>query len=123
MGKLIVLFFAYFQVDTGGLGESDFLTVVGLLIPLFGAYLAIILQDDTKNRRILQPKDVRVTSDFALKAYLVVGVYPIIFCVLLHLRAIGTIPSMVALTLALGVAESGWGAYVGKVVLGLFRGE
>lgn len=122
-GKLIVLFFAFFQVDTGGLSPTHFLTVVGILIPMFGAYLAIILQNDTKNRRILKPEDIRVTSDFARKAYLVVGVYPLILCLLLHLRAIGTIPSMVALTLALGVAESGWGAYVGKVVLGLFRGE
>lgn len=123
-GKLIVLFYAFFLVDTGSaLTSKDFLTVVGILIPMFGAYLAIILQDDTKNRRILKPEDIRVTTDFARKAYLVVGVYPLILCLLLYLRAVGTIPSMVALTLALGFAESGWGAYVGKVIFGLFRGE
>jgi hypothetical protein len=124
LGKIVVLFYAFFLVDTGsGLTSKDFLTVVGILIPMFGAYLAIILQDDTKNRRILKPEDIRVTSDFARKAYLVVGVYPFILCLLLYLRATGTITSMVALTLALGFAESGWGAYVGKVIFGLFRGE
>lgn len=124
LGKLLVLFFAFFQVDTGSaLTSKDFLTVLGVLIPMFGAYLAIMLQDDTKNRRILKPEDIRVTTAFARKAYLVVGFYPLILCLMLYLRGIGTIPSMTALTVALGLAESGWGVYVGKVIFGMFRGE
>lgn len=123
-GKLIVLSFAFFLYETGsGYTSQDLLTIFGVLIPMFGAYLAIILQHDTKSRRILKPEDIRVTKEFARKAYLVVGAYPFTLCLVLYLRGTGIIPSMAALTVALGLAESGWGGYVGKVIFGLFRKE
>ena len=124
IGKILVLFYAFFLLDTGsGFTSDDMLTTVGVLIPMFGVFLAIMLQDTTKHRRILKPGDIRLTSDFARKAYFVVVVYPLLLVFLLFLRAVGKIPTPAAFTIILGLAESGWGAYVGKVVFGLFKEE
>lgn len=123
IGKIIVLFFAWFQHDTGGgLSREDLLAVIGILIPILGTYLNLAFQDATKNRHILKPDDVRVNKEFARRTYLVILSYPLILCLLLHLRAKGiVITSMAALTIALGLAESIWGIFVGKVVMGLFK--
>lgn len=125
LGKTVVLFFAWFQHDTGGgLSEEDLLVVIGILIPIFGTYLNLAFQDTAKHRHILKPDDVRVNKEFANRTYLVVMAYPLILCGILYLRAKGImITSMAALTIALGLAESGWGVYVGKVVMGLFKDQ
>lgn len=120
-GKIIVLAFAFFQYDTGGgITSEGMLTVLGILIPMFGAYLTLAFQDVTRNRNVLKPEDIRVNKAFARRTYLVVIMYPFILCGLLYLRALGIIASMAGLTAALGLAESGWGVYVGKVIMGLF---
>lgn len=122
-GKLIVLLFTAFLWLTGsGFTSETFLTVVGILVPVFATYLTLMVQDATKNRSLLKPGDKRVNKGFARMACTLVILYPVVLIIILNLRGPGTI-SFAQLIGLLALVETGLGAYLGKIVFGLFRGE
>lgn len=122
-GKILVILFTFILWQTGsGFTAENFTTVVGILIPVFATYLTLMVQDATKNRSLLQPGDKRVNKGFARLAYTLVILYPVVLIIILNLRGPGTI-TFAQLTALLTLVETGLGAYLGKVVFGLFRGE
>lgn len=123
VGKVVVLLFTTFLWLTGsGFTSENFFTVAGILVPVFATYLTLMVQDATKNRSLLKPGDKRVNKGFARMAYSLVILYPIVLIFILNLRGPGTITFM-QLTGLLALVETGLGAYLGKVIFGLFRGE
>ena len=123
IGKILVILFTFILWQTGsGFTAENFTTVVGILIPVFATYLTLMVQDATKNRSLLQPGDKRVNKGFARMAYTLVILYPVVLIIILNLRGPGTI-TFAQLTALLALVETGLGAYLGKVVFGLFRGE
>lgn len=122
-GKVLVILFTGFLWLTGsGLTFENFTTVAGILIPVFATYLMIMVQDVTKNRSILQPGDKRVNKGFARLAYTLVIFYPVVLILILNLLGSGSI-TFTQLTALMALLETLLGAYLGKVVFGLFRGE
>ncbi|MTB52771.1 hypothetical protein [Lewinella sp. W8] len=120
LGKGLVIGFAALLWSTNSFTNEQFITVVGMLVPLFAAHLTLMVQDATKHRGILKPGDKRVNTSFARMAYVLVIGYALVLLFLLNLRGPGTI-TFLQFTTFLALAESGLGAYLGKVVYGLFK--
>lgn len=121
-GKIIVVFFAAFLWLTGSMTAEHFLTVIGIIVPVFATYLALMVQDATNRRSVLQPGDKRVNKGFARMARILVILYPLVLILLLNLAGPGTI-TIAQLIGLLALLETGLGAYLGKLLFGLFRGE
>jgi hypothetical protein len=120
IAKLLVIGFAAFLWNTGSFSVEQFVGVTGILVPIFAAYLTLMIQDWTQARNELGPGEQLVSRGYARMAYILVLAYPVLLLFLLNLRGPGVI-SFTQLTGLLALAESGMGAYVGKVIFGLFR--
>ncbi len=120
IGKVIVISFVAFLWATGTFSDNQFVSTVGLLTPVFTAYLAVMFQERTAARYAVQPGEKRVAKSFARTAYGIVAAYPVVLLLILNLRGPGDI-TFTQMNALLAIAESGLGAYVGKVVFGIFR--
>ena len=120
IAKLLVIGFAAFLWDTGSFSVEQFVAVAGILVPIFAAYLTLMIQDWTQARSELGPGERLVSRGYARMTYALVLAYGVLLLFLLNLRGPGIV-SFTQLTALLALAESGMGAYVGKVVFGLFR--
>lgn len=122
VAKLLVIGFAYLLWSSGGFSSGEFVSVGGMLLPLFTVYLTLMLQHTSDTRTILQPGDRRVSKGYARSAYVLAVVYAVVLLLLLDSRGRGSI-SFPVLAGILAVAEAGMGTYVGKYVFALFRGS
>ncbi len=121
-GKAIVIAFVTFLWSTGsGFGSKEYTATLGMLIPVFAVYIALMVEDATKTRNILQPGDQRVSKRFANISYVFVVLYPLLLLFILNLRGPGSI-TFEQMNTFVGLTEAGLGTYVGKVIFGLFRG-
>lgn len=121
IGKAIVIAFVTFLWSTNsGFGSKEYTATLGMLIPIFAVYIALMVEDATKSRTILKPGDRRVNKRFARTSYLFVILYPVILLLIINLRGPGNI-TFEQMNTFIGVTEAGLGTYVGKVIFGLFR--
>ncbi|WP_020569759.1 hypothetical protein [Neolewinella persica] len=121
IGKGTVITFAAILWSTGSFSNDQFIASLGILVPLFSAHLTLMIQDATHHRSILLPGDARVNKSFARLTYLLCMLYTLALLLLLNIRGPGNI-TFTQFTASLALVESGLGAYLGKVVYGLFRG-
>lgn len=121
VGKLSVILFAFVLWQEGSFYNAEFLSVVGIVVPVFASYLTLMVQDATNRRSILEPGDVRVSRGFARIAYVLMVAYPVALLFTLNLFGSNELKSFAALTASLALVETGLGAYLGKVVFGLFQ--
>ena len=130
VGKLLMIAFVFFQMDTGGLTQEQGLSIITLLLPALTAYLGAMLADIIRRRNDLFPTgNDRKTVSSTLKrtTFIVLPLYFLFLFLMINRYAIGYMAQndgeadFKSLTTWLGIIESGFGIYVGQIVYGLFR--
>lgn len=130
VGKLLMMAFVFFQMDTGGFTQEQGLSVIALLLPALTAYLGAMLADIIRRRNDLFPTGndrKTISSTMKRMTFIVLPLYFLLLFVMINRYAIGYMAQndgeadFKTLTTWLAVIESGFGVYVGQIVYGLFR--
>lgn len=130
IGKLFMMAFIVFQMDTGGFTQEQGLSVISLLLPALTAYLSAMIADIIKRRNDLFPTgNDRKTISITMKrmTFIVLPLYFLFLFIIINRYAIGYMAQndgeadFKTLTTWLAIIESGFGVYVGQIVYGLFR--
>lgn len=122
VAKLVVIGFAGFLWSTRTFSNGQFFSTVGILLPIFMAYLVPMSQHASDHRAVLKAGDKRVNRDFARRSYLFVVAYAAILLIVLNLRGPGTI-TFEQMTMGITLAESGLGLLLSKTILDLYRNQ
>lgn len=120
IAKLVVVVFTFTLWESGSFTNEQFMATVGLLVPVFVTYLALIFKDKVDRRHAITHPDKHVTKGFERTTYLLVFVYAIALLFVINLRGPGVI-SFNQMNGLLALVESGLGVYVGQVVFALFK--
>lgn len=130
IGKLLLMAFIVFQIDTGGFTQEQGLSVITLLLPVLTAYLGAMVADIVKRKNDLFPTDndnKPISKMMQRATFVLLPLYFLFIYLLISRYAIGYMQQndgeadFKSLTTWLGVIESGFGVYVGQIVYGLFR--
>ena len=130
VGKLLMVGFIFFQMDTGGFTQEQGLSVIALLLPALTAYLGAMLADIIRRRNDLFPTGndrKTISSTMQRTTFIVLPFYFLFLFVMINRYAIGYMQQndgeadFKTLTTWLAIIESGFGIYVGQIVYGLFR--
>jgi hypothetical protein len=130
VGKLLIMAFIVFQMDTGGFTQEQGLSVIALLLPALTAYLGAIIADIIRRKNDLFPTgNDRKTISSTMKrlTFIVLPLYFLFLFLMINRYAIGYMAQndgeadFKALMTWLAIIESGFGVYVGQIVYGLFR--
>lgn len=130
IGKLFMIAFIFFQMDTGGLTQEQGLSVISLLLPALSAYVGAMLADIIRRRNDLFPTGndrKTVSKTMQRTTFVLLPLYFLLLFLLINRYAIGYMAQsdgeadFKTLTTWLAVIESGFGVYVGQIVYGLFR--
>lgn len=102
----------------------EFLTLTGLIVPLFASYLAAIFKDITQRRHVDSPLDKRLVSrSFQWSALLLLFLYLVVLLVVIDLYGRGDLTEFTQLTTLIAAVEGGLGVYLGQIVFTLFKKE
>ncbi|MCB0637700.1 MAG: hypothetical protein KDC54_13815 [Lewinella sp.] len=118
--KLVVIGFTFTLWESGSFTNEQFTATVGLLVPIFAAYLTLMFKDRVDRRHALPHPDKYVTRGFQRTALGLVATYGIVLLVIINLRGPGVI-TFNQMNSLLALAESGLGVYVGQVIFALFK--
>ncbi|NUQ22760.1 MAG: hypothetical protein HUU34_02330 [Saprospiraceae bacterium] len=118
--KVVVLGWLYYHWSTGGFTADQFQGTATILVPVFAALLAVILEDYMHQHKNGQQRPRYASGPLIAVVYWLFPLYALALAVLIALKAKGSI-SFSAMNTWLAVVESGLGGYVGKVVHGLFK--
>lgn len=133
LGKLLVIWFAFFLYSTGtGFTYQGFLLVLGIIIPTLAAYLGMIYEDLLNNRHEQNYKDFRISKSVRSSARFFFGLYFLMLFSALYLHGVGVIPdsgiinddgkpNYENLTALLTLIESFVGGYIAVLVTKLFK--
>jgi len=121
--KLIVLVYLFYQYQTGGYSMTELQSTAALLAPALAAYLSVILADyirQSSGKRA--PTTEYVAGPLVTISWFLFPVYAIALLLLIRAKPAGVI-SFGAMSLWLGLVESGLGGYIGQIVHALFKKE
>lgn len=118
--KIIVLGWLYYHWSTGGFSADQFQGTATMLVPVFAALMAVILEDYLHQHKHGQQRPRYVSGPLIAIVYWLLPLYALALVALIALKAKGSI-TFSSMNTWLAVVESGLGAYVGKVVHGLFK--
>ncbi len=118
--KIAVLGFTYTLWQSGSFTNEQYMATAGLLVPIFVAYLSLLVKDQTERRHAIAHPDKHVTRTFERMVYGMVIAYIVVLLLILNLRGPGTI-SFTQMNALLALAESGLGVYVTQVVFGMLK--
>jgi hypothetical protein len=130
VGKLCLIAFVFFTMDTGGFTQEQGMSTISLLLPAFTAYLGAMLADIIRRRNDLFPTDTdrkTVSSTMKRMTFIVLPLYFLLLFIMINRYAIGYMAQndgeadFKTFTTWIAVIESGFGMYVGQIVYGLFR--
>lgn len=121
ISKLLALVFIWGLTVTYGFTPQEALGVVLLILPLFTVYLGIMVEDLIRNPYLDSKLEapLKVKSEITTLVNIIFPVYTVLILVAIFLGAI----KFFDLKLVLGIIESGFGFYVGKIVVALFRAK
>lgn len=120
-GKLILLFWALFHIQTGGFSKAEGRYTIGYLIPIFAAYLAVIVQENVRNRFKRNGRNPLINKSLIWMTFILIPTYIISLWLVISARAKGDIGTTEDYTTWLTIIESGLGIYVGTIVFELFN--
>ncbi|MEZ4961968.1 MAG: hypothetical protein R2830_19225 [Saprospiraceae bacterium] len=118
--KVVVLFWLYYHWSTGGFTADQFQGTATTLIPIFAAYIAVMIDDYLRQYNSGLPRPRYISGPLIGIVYWLLPLYAIALVVLIALKAKGTM-SFSSMNTWLALVESGLGLYVGKIVHGLFK--
>lgn len=128
-GKLFIILYLYIKTSVGGLLANEEATMAGsIILPLFVAYLSVVLEDffsnpyrksKEKNTSANSPK---VKNSIVIATFLVIPFYVLGFWLIIKLSAQGSIATENLPKLLAGI-ESVLGVYVGIIVKSLFKSK
>ena len=131
VGKLFIIGFVVFQIDTGGFTHEQGLSVIALFVPALTAYIGVMLADIIRRRNDLFPTGndrKTVSKTLQRTTFVLLPFYFLLLFLMINRYAIGYMADsstnesdFKALMTWLGIIESGFGVYVGQIVYGLFR--
>ncbi|GAB5555554.1 MAG: hypothetical protein Sapg2KO_51450 [Saprospiraceae bacterium] len=133
VGKLFVIWFAFFLYSTGtGFTYQGFLLVLGIIVPTLAAYLGLIYEDLLNNRHEQNYKDFRISNSVRSSARFFFGLYFLMLFSALYLHGVGVIPdsgiinddgkpNYENLTALLTLIESFVGGYIAILITKLFK--
>lgn len=125
LGKLAIVAWLSFEVDSGGFSPREFSTTISMLVPIFTAYLAPMVAEYIKNRHVtMMPTSAvekRLSWTLPLLTWLII--LPLYFGFMfstIQLRGNG-IFSFEQMTGRLMLLESFFGVYLGMIVNSVFE--
>lgn len=120
-GKILLLLWANFHRQTGGLEKEEFFSVMGYLMPIFVAYLSVILTNYLRQRHQHAAQAKRlVPMALVYLTFLLIPTYVWSFSVGISWRAQGEF-TVQEMNQWLALIESAMGVYVGIIVSELFQ--
>ena len=120
-GKLSLLLWVLFHLQTGGFSKAEARYTIGFLIPLFAAYLGVIVQENVRNRFRRNGRHPLINKSLVWLTFILIPTYILAFWMTISARAKGNIASTEEFTTWLTIIESGLGIYVGTIVFELFN--
>lgn len=101
LGRLLIIFHIFlflltcFYFFITGFTQEEFFTVIGLIFPLFGYYVGIVIDDLTKNvfdnlqTRHSSVKNARhyINPDLVFSIFLIIGIFYLWMIVIISLKA------------------------------------
>ncbi len=122
IGTIGAILFHYF---TDGLMQTEMVSALTLVIPLFTVYLSVILKDilsdPYRKTEKTQPKPkTKIKSGIAWLAMVVFPIYFIAVLTAINQTARGNMDSN-DLQTAIGIIESAFGVYLGQIIFALFK--
>ncbi len=122
-GKLMLLLWANFHRQTGGLSKEEFFSVMGYLMPIFVAYLSIILTSYLRQRHQHSQTAKRIVpTGLVYLTFTLIPAYVWSFSLGISWRAQGDF-TLQDMNQWLAIVESAMGVYIGIIVSELFNGE
>lgn len=122
-GKLSLLLWAIHHLQTGGLAKEEFFSVMGYLMPIFVAYLSIILTNYLRQRYPSSNSEKRLMPyGLVYLTFALVPGYVLAFSLGISWRAQGDF-TLQEMNQWLAVVESAMGGYIGIIVSELFQSK
>lgn len=124
LGKLSIILFLYIKTSVGGLSPTSAVTAGSIIMPLFMAYITVVLDEFFRNphrNTAKEPeKPVKVRTSVVLATFIIIPLYVISFWIVINMVArdatlAGNFPKIVA------AIESVLGVYVGIIIKSLFK--
>jgi ethanolamine transporter EutH len=110
------------QIINGMDPETFTLTALGIIIPLFAAYISVIVNNFVKNANVTNPDEKQVNLPFVFIGFFFSTVLIVFLILILVLRVQNIIQDETWLKTFLGFGETLFGTYLGTIVLSLFQG-
>ena len=121
IGKLFLFAWVIFTWQTGGFTKGEAFATLGFLLPIFAAYLSVMLNEYVKHRHDTIKSDQRVVSKTLVWiTFILIPLYIWAFYSGIGWRARGVF-KFEEMNTWLTLVESGLGIYVGTIVFELFK--
>ena len=122
--KLLLVGWVFTVWESGGFTNEQFISVIGIIVPVFATYLTLVIKDAAKHRHTDAPLDNRIVKrSFQTTAYWLIGSYAFVLLLVINLRGQGILNQFGQMTALLSTVESGLGVYIGQIVFALFKKE
>jgi hypothetical protein len=122
--KMVLVIWLFTLWESGAFTNEQFISVIGIIVPVFATYLTLVVKDATQHRHTDAPQDNRlVKRSFQMTAYWLIGTYTFVLLLVINLRGQGILNQFGQMTAMLSTVESGLGVYIGQIVFALFKKE
>ena len=122
--KLYLVGYILMLWQAGTFPLMEFLTLIGIIVPLFASYLVAIFKDIAQHRHVDSPLDKRlVRRVFQWSAFLLLLVYVVALQTVIDLYGRGDLREFSQLTALITAVEGGLGVYLGQIIFSLFKKE
>ena len=120
--KLVVMGFLFTLWESGGFTNDQFISTVGLLVPVFTTYLGAMVREVVQQSKETAPQtpDLFRPRSFQLFSFAMLGLYFFGLLVIIGLAPQGRV-SFAQMSALLALLESGFGIYIGQIVFSLLK--
>jgi hypothetical protein len=115
----LIIFFYIF----GNFTFEEMTTSIALIIPMFSAYLTLIINFIIENRKKMGIESDSVTKEFVFLSFLLPSLFVLYIFLITILTAFGKIKSFAYYKAMLAMGETVFGIYAGYVLKSLFESK
>lgn len=122
LAKIVAIFLVLFHWRTGGYSQAEAMATIAIVIPLFTVYLTVMVKDALKNPYVDQRKKGKtIKTSIVFLTYLIFPLYIMAILYFINLKPQPGPFSFENLQTAIAGVESGFGIYIGQIVLTLYK--